>query len=94
MQYATIQQEYPNAPGWPTDDGSIKVPAAWLVEQAGFKAVHDDETGMATWPAQALVLVNEKASSTAQLLAFRQKIITAVQEKFQITLVQEPELLP
>jgi UDP-N-acetylmuramate dehydrogenase len=49
---------------------------------------------MGTWPAQCLVLVNEKASSTAQLLQFRQKIIDAIQQKFGVTLEQEPELLP
>jgi UDP-N-acetylmuramate dehydrogenase len=85
---------YPEIKGWPTNDGKVKVAAGWLVEQAGFKGVHDQETGMATWPAQALVLVNESAKSTADLLAFKQKIVNKVQELFDITLEQEPELLP
>jgi len=76
------------------DDGSVKLAAAWLIEQAGFKDYHDAETGMGTWPAQPLVLVNEHANSTASLLAFKQKIVTAVQAKFNLTLEQEPELLP
>jgi UDP-N-acetylenolpyruvoylglucosamine reductase len=41
-----------------------------------------------------LVLVNEKAKSTADLIAFRDKIVTTVQQKFSITLQQEPEILP
>lgn len=81
-------------PHWPTQEGLVKVSAAWLVEHAGFKDYHDAETGMATWPKQCLVLVNEAATSTAQLLTFKQKIVDAVQAKFNITLVQEPELLP
>lgn len=85
---------YENIPHWPTEDGRVKIPAAWLVEQAGFKDFHDPETGMATWQKQPLVLVNERARSTAQLLKFRQKIIDAVKTKFNITLEQEPELLP
>ena len=64
------------------------------MDQCGFKDMHDPETGMATWPAQPLVLVNEHAKSTADLLAFKQKIVSAVEAKFNITLVQEPELLP
>jgi UDP-N-acetylmuramate dehydrogenase len=48
---------------------------------------------MATWPQQSLVLVNEHAKTTADLIAFRQKITTAVQEKFGVTLEQEPELV-
>ncbi len=89
-----IQASYPNVPHWPTSDGRIKIPAAWLIEQAGFKDYHDPETGMATWPKQPLVLVNEQAESTASLLRFKQKIVDAVQQKFGITLEQEPELLP
>jgi UDP-N-acetylenolpyruvoylglucosamine reductase len=49
---------------------------------------------MATWEKQALVLVNEHARSTNDLLAFRQKIIFKVDELFGVTLEQEPELLP
>lgn len=92
--FIQIQADYPNAPHWPLEDGRIKLPAAWLLEQAGFKEAHDAETGMATWPAQTLVLVNEHAKATADLEKFKQKIITAVEEKFHITLQQEPELLP
>lgn len=93
-QLAQIQADYANVPHWPMPDGLVKIPAAWLLEQAGLKGVHDEETGMQTWPAQPLVLVNEHAQTTAQLLQFRQKIIDTVQAKFGITLKQEPELLP
>ncbi|MET1033298.1 MAG: UDP-N-acetylmuramate dehydrogenase [Candidatus Saccharimonadales bacterium] len=93
-QFTQLQADNPGITGWPTDDGRIKIPAAWLLEQTGFKDFHDAETGMGTWPAQPLVLVNESAQTTAQLLVFRQKIIDAVQQKFSITLEQEPELLP
>jgi UDP-N-acetylmuramate dehydrogenase len=89
-----LQADYGAIPHWPTADGRMKIPAAWLVEQAGFANVHDPETGMGTWPVHALVLVNEHATSTAQLLAFRQKIVDTVAAKFHITLEQEPELLP
>jgi UDP-N-acetylmuramate dehydrogenase len=92
-----LQADFPDMPHWPVgDDDSrqVKIPAAWLIEQAGFKDYHDAETGMATWPSQPLVLVNEHARSTADLLKFKRKIVDAVAAKFQITLVQEPELLP
>lgn len=85
--------DYPDMPHWNTNDGKVKVSAAWLIEQSGFKDVHDSETGMATWAKQPLVLVNEHAESTAQLKAFTQKIIESVNQKFRITLEQEPELI-
>jgi UDP-N-acetylmuramate dehydrogenase len=94
-QLAQIQADADIAvPHWPTQEGLVKIPAAWLVEQAGFKDFHDPETGMATWAKQPLVLVNEAAGTTANLLSFKQKIVDAVQTKFNITLQQEPELLP
>jgi UDP-N-acetylmuramate dehydrogenase len=92
--YAALFQKYPDIKGWPTPDGRVKLAAGWLVEKAGFRGVHDEDTGMATWENQALVLVNEGARSTNDLLAFRQKIIFAVDQLFGVVLEQEPELLP
>ena len=92
---ASLQADYPGMPQMPTDQpGLVKIPAAWLIEQAGFKDYVDKTTGMATWPAQPLVLVNQHAKTTADLMAFKQKIVNAVESKFRITLQQEPELLP
>lgn len=92
--FIQLQADYPNAPHWPVENGMVKLPAAWLLDQAGFKDVHDAETGMATWPQQTLVLINEHAQSTADLEKFKAKIISTVEEKFHITLQQEPEILP
>ena len=78
---------------WPVGNGVYKVPAAWLVQEAGFKGYYDEETGMATWPTQAIVLVNENAKGAADVLAFKQKIMDAVYKKFGIALEQEPQLL-
>jgi UDP-N-acetylmuramate dehydrogenase len=89
-----MEADYPGIVCWPTADGQAKLSAAWLVEQAGFKDYHDNGTGMATWPTQSLVLVNEHAKTTADLLKFKKKIIDTVQAKFGVTLEQEPELLP
>lgn len=89
-----IRAGYPGIPTWTLETGDAKISAAWLMEQAGFKDFHDEATGMATWPAQPLVLVNESAKSTTDLLSFKKKVVDTVYEKFGITLVQEPEFLP
>jgi UDP-N-acetylmuramate dehydrogenase len=81
-------------PHWVLEDGRVKISAGWLVEQAGFSAYSDPSTGMSIWPKQNLVLVNDKAHSTSDLLDFRQKILDKVQAMFGISLEQEPELLP
>lgn len=92
-RYEQLTEKYPELVAWEYKDG-YKLAAAWLVEQAGFKGVSDDETGMATWSKQALVLVNEHAHSTDDLLNFKKKIVDKVKEMFDVTLEQEPELLP
>lgn len=90
-----IQATHPDVVFWRNDaTESVKLSAAWLIENAGFKDFHDPETGMATWPTQSLVLVNEKAKSTADLLKFVEKIRASVLQKFEVSLTQEPELLP
>lgn len=88
-----LQAECNNVMHWPVGEDLYKIPAAWLVQEVGFKGYHDKATGMATWPNQALVLVNEHAKSTADLLTFKQKIVDAVEKKFGITLIEEPEIL-
>jgi UDP-N-acetylmuramate dehydrogenase len=92
-EFAQIAQRYETVPHWASEEQTVKLSAAWLIEQAGFKDVHDKTTGMATWPQQSLVLINEHAKNTADLLAFKQSIVAAVQEKFNVTLKQEPELI-
>lgn len=94
QQFEALRLKHPDIKGWPGPDGRVKVAAGWLVEQAGFRGVHDAETGMATSEAQALVLINEHARTTADLLAFKQKIVAKVEGMFGIRLEQEPELLP
>ncbi|MGH7142356.1 MAG: UDP-N-acetylmuramate dehydrogenase [Candidatus Saccharimonadales bacterium] len=89
-----IASSYDTIPNWRVDDSKVKLSAAWLIEQAGFKNFHDSQTGMATWPNSALIFINEQAKSTADLMKFKQKVVDAVKAKFDVTLEQEPELLP
>ncbi len=93
-QLINLSNQIEHLPYWSMDDGSAKLSAAWLIAESGFKDFHDSVTGMATWPRQPLVFVNEHAKSTADLLNFKQKVVDAVHDKFGVTLVQEPELLP
>lgn len=91
--YDKLLVSYPQLKAHKTDDGSLKLYGAQLIDLAGMKDYHDKETGMATWKNQALVVINEHADTSDDLLEFKQKIIDAVQSRFGITLVQEPELI-
>jgi UDP-N-acetylmuramate dehydrogenase len=65
----------------------IKIPAAWLIEQAGFpKGYRRNGVGLSTH--HALALVN-RGGTTAELLALAQDIERAVRERFGITLERE-----
>lgn len=94
QHYQELKVKYPQLKGWPAGDGKFKLAAGWLLEQAGFKDFHDSETKMGTWHAQSLVLINEGAQNTSDLLAFKKKIVDKVSGMFGVTLEQEPELLP
>lgn len=94
-QLKIIEDSYNNfIPNWPVNDNYTKISAAWLIDHCGFRDYSDQETGMATWKNQSLVLINNHCSSTKSLLAFKNKLVSAVQIKFNIVLQQEPELLP
>lgn len=89
-QLATLLAQFPQMPHYPQTDGSAKVPAAWLIEQSGFKgavrgrvAVHDQ---------QALVLVNRGDASGAELMALALEISEAVGQGFGINLEIEPRI--
>lgn len=75
-------------PVWRNADGSGKVNSGWLIEQCGLKG--KELFGFKVSDKAALILINEKAKSYADLDKARREIIQAVQEKFGYTLEQEP----
>ena len=76
--------------GYPVHRGQDgnKINSGWLIEQAGFKGalLH----GIRVSPTAALVLINESATSYADLAAARSEIVTKVYDKFGYWLEQEP----
>jgi len=69
-------------------DGRVKVPAAWLIEHAGFgRGYRRGGVGIST--RHALALVNH-GGTTAELLALAEAIERAVYERFGVRLEREP----
>ncbi len=89
--YQQLVADYPDLPHYPTNDGHVKIPAAWLVEQAGFRGVEKDGVGM--YEKQAVALINPGRRPPAEVLAFQQSVVDAVRQKFDITLRMEPTLV-
>ena len=81
---------HPELPCYEQDDGSVKVPAAWLIEQCGWKGRR--EGGVGVHPQHALVLVNHASASGTELLSFADRIATSVRDRFEIELEMEPRV--
>jgi UDP-N-acetylmuramate dehydrogenase len=76
-------------PSWPAGDGRVKLSAAWLVQQAGFgRGTRAGRVG--TSPRHSLALTTEPGATAAELMAFAEKVIAAVEERFAVTLEPEP----
>lgn len=87
-QLNDLKKQYPNAPAYDMGNKTYKIPTGWLIEQTGLKGktLH----GMRVHDKNALVLINESATSYEQLAAAREEIIGAVRDMFRITIEQEP----
>ena len=85
-QYTTLLAEFPGIPGYPNEDG-VKVPAGWLIEQAGWKGHRVGEIGVHV--KQALVLVNYGSGNGSEVKALAIQIQQSVREKFGIELSPE-----
>ena len=80
------------APTWPQPDGLVKTSAAWLIEQTGFtKGYGNDRVRLSS--RHTLAITNRGGATTAELLALAREIQVGVQERFGITLVNEPVLV-
>lgn len=87
-QLTDLKKQYPDIPTYDMPDGRFKIPTGWLIEQTGLKGT--TMHGMRVHDKNALVLINESATSYNDLAAAREEIMGAVRDKFRITIEQEP----
>lgn len=87
-QLTDLKANFPDMPTYDLGNSKHKIPTGWLIEQAGFKGqlLH----GMRVHDQNALVLINETATSYRDLELARDEIIGAVRDKFRIAIEQEP----
>lgn len=82
-----LRERYPEMPVYPAADGKVKIPAAWLIEQCGFKGKRHGDVGV--YDKQALVLVNYGGATGDEIALVAESIRTAVNERFGIELMPE-----
>lgn len=85
-QFKSLKTDFPSIPGYPVESG-MKVPAGWLIEQAGWKGKKFGEVGVHA--KQALVLVNYGNGDGKAIQELAQNIQDSVLEKFGIQLSPE-----
>jgi UDP-N-acetylmuramate dehydrogenase len=87
-----IKNKYADIPHYPAPDNKIKLAAGWLIEQSGWKGkTYDHRYGV--HKLQALVLVNYKDAKGHEILALSSQIIEDVQQKFNVTLEREVNII-
>ena len=85
--YDALNLIYEDLPHYPVDSGSIKIPAAWLIEQCGWKGKRMDQIGV--HERQPLVLVNYGEGKGIEILKLSEQIQSSIQKKFGIELTRE-----
>ena len=85
--YQAIVKQNAQAPAYPISESEVKVPAGWLIEQAGWKGKNRISHGV--HDKQALVLVNLGHARGQEVLDLSSDIIADIQKKFNITLERE-----
>ncbi len=87
--FIELRGRHPDLPGFPQGDG-VKVPAAWLLERAGWKGRRQGGVGMHEH--QALVLVHYGGASGTEVLAFIEAMRRDIVARFGVTLDVEPRV--
>jgi UDP-N-acetylmuramate dehydrogenase len=80
-------------PHFAAGDGLVKVPAAWLIEQAGFGKGYPGDGSARISAKHTLALTNTGGASTAALVGLARQIRDGVRQAFGVELVNEPVLV-
>lgn len=86
-----LLKQHAAMPHFTVNDDEVKVPAAWLIDQCGFKGATYGTVGV--HDRQALVLVNRGGGDADALMALAERIQQRVEAQFGIALEPEPRRL-
>ncbi len=87
-QFNQLREQYPTMPHYVAGNELVKIPAAWLIEQCGWKG--KTLGGAAVYEKQPLVLINKDHATPEHIRLLAAAICESVADKFGITI--EPEV--
>lgn len=90
-KFKEVQAKFPDIRHFPISDTEVKVPAGWLIEQAGFKGKRFGNAGIHV--NQALVLVNYGGATGTEILNLSQKIQKEIFDIFGIWIDAEVNII-
>lgn len=89
--YEGLLSQYPDMPSYPAVTGKRKIPAAWLIERAGWKGFRKGDAGV--YDKHALVLVNHGRATGEEMHQLATAIKTSIEDIFGITLESEVNMI-
>ena len=90
-QFEKLKQAHGDVPSYPQSATHVKMPAAWLIDKAGFKG--QEFEGIRCHPSQPLVLTNTGHASGGALITMAQQIMEGVSTQFGVVLEPEVRLI-
>lgn len=90
-KYEALAATYPTMPHYEVDEGHVKIPAGWMIDQCGWKGKSLGHAGV--HDKQALVLVNLGGASGQEIVVLCRAIQKDVKEKFGIDIYPEVNIV-
>jgi len=90
-KFQDLESKHKNIVGYKNSDGSIKLAAAWMIEQCGWKGYRRGDAGC--HEKQALVLVNYGNAKGGEIFDLSEEIRQSVKEKFEVVLEREVNIV-
>jgi len=85
--FESLLEEYPQMPHYEVDAERVKIPAAWMIDQCGWKGKRLGNAGVHT--KQALVLVNCGGATGQEIIRLSEEIQQSVFDKFGVRISPE-----
>lgn len=90
-EFEKLTHDFPGIVGYPQSNGRVKLAAAWLIEQCGWKGFRKGDAGC--HGRQALVLVNYGNATGKEIFELSELIHHSVKRKFNVELEREVNIV-